>query len=221
MEKCISMNHNNLVKDQFEKLLSKYKYFCLLYSDGMYYIKGRLYFCVIYKEETIEDSFDLEIMIPEGYPNDLPTVKETERRIPKRFHINPDGTLCLGTILAQKMKFSRNPTILGFIDDLIIPFLFSYIYFCKYRKMPYGEYAHGIDGIIQHYKELFEVSSNESVVCFLELLSKKSYRGHYWCPCGSGKRVRNCHADIIKNLMNDFSEYDFKSDYYKCKEHIK
>ena len=32
-------------------------------------------------------------------------------------------------------------------------------------------------------------------------LRKKNIKGHHSCPCGSGKRLRNCHERQIKELL--------------------
>ena len=43
----------------------------------------------------IDDSYKLEIVVPDKFPQALPKVKETGGKIPRdgNFHVNPDGSL--------------------------------------------------------------------------------------------------------------------------------
>ena len=36
---------------------------------------------------------------------------------------------------------------------------------------------------------------------YLEYLGKDEVKGHWECPCGSGQRLRNCHADHLRTLQ--------------------
>lgn len=30
---------------------------------------------------------------------------------------------------------------------------------------------------------------------------QSNYKGHFLCPCGSEKRIRNCHGDILRDMI--------------------
>ncbi|WP_354543406.1 SEC-C metal-binding domain-containing protein [Roseovarius sp. MBR-78] len=36
------------------------------------------------------------------------------------------------------------------------------------------------------------------LVAHLRLLERKSVKGHVRCPCGSGRRLRDCHAELVR-----------------------
>jgi hypothetical protein len=46
------------------------------------------------------------------------------------------------------------------------------------------------------------VGSTEPVAIrtYLDYLGKDEVKGHWECPCGSGQRLRNCHADYLRIL---------------------
>jgi len=81
--------------------------------------------------------------------------------------------------------------------------------------MPYGEYDHGVEGIIQSYKDIFNNSSDFVVLKLLRILSEDNYRGHLPFPCGSEKRLRHCHGPILlevtKGITKESFLYDFLS----------
>ena len=51
-------------------------------------------------------------------------------------------------------------------------------------------------------RELFNVKEWGQVFDIMHFIANFSYRGHLLCPCGSGKRLRNCHGDILMKVMN-------------------
>ena len=182
-------------------------------DDGSGLVKGDLRFSASFNGESIEDSYEIELVIPADYPRKLPTVHEIGGRISKDFHRNPDASLCLGAPLQIRMKFQKNPTLLGFIEEQVIPYLYSHSYFEKYGKMPFGELSHGVKGIIEFYQELFILQSEVAVLGFLRILVDKNYRGHHNCPCGSGIKLRFCHGPMLMDIMKQQNAEEFALEY--------
>ena len=59
--------------------------------------------------ETIKESFEIELIIPHGFPDILPRARETGGRIGADYdHRNPDGTLCLAVPVEQRRVFSSS-----------------------------------------------------------------------------------------------------------------
>ena len=54
------------------------------------------------------------------------------------------------------LKSIDGVTISDFIERYLLPYLYSYTYYKKYGKVPFGEREHGSFGIISFYKEYFE-----------------------------------------------------------------
>src|ERR1051326_8153588 len=74
----------------------------------------------------ITDTYSLTIIVPPAFPAALPAVTESGRRIPRDgdHHVNPDDTLCLGSPLRLLLKLSKRPTLPGYVDVCVVPYLY-------------------------------------------------------------------------------------------------
>ncbi len=191
----------DLVLRQVQELQERYgDLSCVSDEARPFVVKGTLAFSAQYVGVSVQDEYEVAIIIPEDYPDTPPVVKETGGRIPKHFHLNPDGTLCLGTPLEVKRKFGEEHSLLGFVENLLIPFLYSHSFKQEYGEMPFGELSHGIEGILESYEEVFGVNDDFAVLGFLRILADDNYRGHMPCPCGSDAKLRNCHGRLLVEL---------------------
>ena len=142
--------------------------------DGTFVIEGDLEFQAQYPgRERIADSYKIRIQVPNNYPSELPTVRDLSGRIPKRFHTNPDGTLCLTLPIQMHLTLRGDPSLTGFVDKCLIPFLYSFSHYDKYGEMPFGELDHGRDGQIQGYQAILGVHTEDACLRMLYLLSQK------------------------------------------------
>ena len=102
--------------------------------------------------ETISESFDIELSVPHAFPDRFPQAREAGGRIDTDYeHLNPDGTLCLAVPIEQRRLFLEQPTVLGFVNRLLVPYLYGYSFWRKHGYHPFGEAAHGSEGILRHY----------------------------------------------------------------------
>ena len=131
----LSKENKQLLEQQAAELNQKYHDLVYKQQDDKDLISGLLPFCASYNNTTIEDEYEIEIIIPDNYPNTPPTANEIKGKIPKEFHRNKDydNTLCLGARLAVAKKFKENPCLLHFVEQQIVPYLFSYSYYKKYE----------------------------------------------------------------------------------------
>jgi hypothetical protein len=206
------------IHKSFLELQSRYRR--LSYEDldepnGMH-INGILDFSARGKDQIIEDSFEILISISELFPQSPPSTKEIGGRIPNTFHHFHDGSLCLGAPLHIRMTFLQNPTLLGYVENLVIPYLFSFCYWEKLGKMPFGELSHGINGIMEYYRDLFSSKNDMAVINILKTLAENKFKGHHYCPCGSGKIIRKCHGEIFGKIRFSQSRDQLIHDYYLC-----
>jgi hypothetical protein len=160
-------------------------------------LKGRFAFMARHaKEGEIQDSFALQIDVPKAFPKDLPKVVETEGRIPRTgdFHIYSDGTLCLGSPLSILLKLSKFPTLVGFAENCLVPYLFAISRKLKSGgSLPFGELDHGSKGMLADYAQLFRLKRPEHAKFVLQLLGMKKRRANKLpCPCGCGIRLGRC-----------------------------
>lgn len=142
------------------------------------------------------DSYELEIMVPASFPKAIPKVKELSRKIPRdgKHHVNNDETLCLGSPLYLLKKVAERPTLPGFIEKCLVPFLYAVT-----NKLQNGgdfvfsELAHGEAGIVDDYMEMFGLKTKASVLNAIELLGlKRRVANKLPCPCNCSKRLGCC-----------------------------
>lgn len=184
-------------------------------TNALFLVRGVLEFSAVFQDTRIEDKYSIQIIIPNDYPNIPPTVIESDGRIPKEYHTFSDGTLCLGAPVAVRKTFLQTPTLVGFVENNLIPQLYRYSYKCEYGEYPYGELSHGPLGIFEFYQEYFDVNEPEMLLGLLKILAANNYRGHHNCPCLSGKRVRNCHGERLLEIWKWQSSANFANEYHE------
>ena len=151
--------------------------------------------------ERIEDEFEVEIAVPNQFPNEIPQVWETGGRIPKSYHKLVDLSLCLGSPARLRMLVKGEPTLLAFVRKCVIPYLYGFSLRSQCGLLPFGELAHGVGGLIQDYAELFGVAPGEAVVEMVRLASlNKRDANRQRCPCGSGRRLGRCHNRRVNEM---------------------
>jgi hypothetical protein len=160
-------------------------------------ISGEFTFLARAKDHPdILDSYRLRIALPEAFPADLPIVTELENRIPRNgdFHVNSDGSLCLGSPLRLLLKLSNTPTLPGFVSQCLIPYLYAISHKLRFGgPLPFSELKHGQEGEFQDYMELFTLTRPEQVRQVFRLLGMKRRRANKApCPCECGQRVGRC-----------------------------
>lgn len=164
-------------------------------------LSGHLNFTATYAEVgTVTDSFLLQIDIPAGFPELVPSVTETGKRIPcaGEFHVNPNRTLCLGSPLRLREKLARNPTLCGFTHSCLIPYLFAVSHILNNGgAMVFDELRHGNPGKLDDYADIFGLSTHQQTMDALRLLGmKKRLANKQPCPCGCRKRLGVCRLHM-------------------------
>lgn len=212
----IDEERNLLIGAHYRELSAKYVDLSISQGNaGTWIISGLLRFSAsVPDKEVIDDEYKIKITLLPDYPNTSPTAEETGGRIPEDFHRNKQGgTLCLAAPLDAHIKFAECPTLVGFVENLLIPYLYSFSYIEKYGNMPFGELSHGGEGLLEYYRELFNVSDDSYVMGLLRILSDDDYRGHHDCPCESGKIVRQCHGSQLLYIAKHQTRVEFSRDY--------
>lgn len=166
-------------------------------TDSTVAVLGKFPFLARAKDRPeISDSYRVRIVVPKGFPCDIPIVTELGNRIPRNgdFHVNPDGSLCLGSPLRLLLKVSNAPTLLGFASQCLIPYLYAISHKLKFGgPLPFSELKHGRLGEFEDYMELFSLKRPEQVQRAIRLLGMKKQRANKApCPCDCGRRVGKC-----------------------------
>lgn len=180
--------------------------------DGKVVVQGTVHFHRDWEGKEVSGEYQIEIEVPKEYPDAVPSVRETGGVIPKGFHrISATGCLCLGAPVEVNKKFADHKTLLGFIDNEVIPYLFSHSYFTEHGEMPWGGLAHGMKGILEHYTDYF-ATDDLTTLKLLKILADGTYRGFMFCPCGSQKEISACHGPRLQELAPVQSSGEFATD---------
>ena len=166
---------------------------------GCLAVRGEVWFTMEHKARIIEDRFNIELGIPADYPKTPPNVHETGGRLNGYHHLFKDGRLCLGAPVEVCMQFAKQPTLLFFVEELVVPFLFSFSYEKRYGEMPFGELTHGVEGLLEYYAG-FLGTSRETTIALLIYLAHSCRNRHSVCPCGSGRKLGKCHGPRLDAL---------------------
>ncbi len=186
-------------------------------GDGVLHLSGSLDFCA-QKPGCIQvtDTFLVRIEIPFDFPFVPPSVFPIEERIPKKFHRLDNGALCLGSPTRQLMMLARRPKLIHFFQEFVIPYLYTFVLFEKGIALPFGELAHGRRGLLDDFKNLYSVNSDEAAIGLVFLTSRpKGKANRQNCPCGSRVRLSRCklHHRTVQNLRNCLGRMWFKGQY--------
>jgi len=103
--------------------------------------------------------------------------------------------------------------MMGFVNRLVVPYLYGYCYWKKHGRHPFDEAAHGYEGIVRHYVETLGLRDDLSALAVISLLLDHGYRGHHNCPCGSGLRVRSCHGPALLALHRQHTPQTLRDDF--------
>lgn len=187
-----------LALDSLSQFLSDYPGMSTTpYSDAGVCLRGKFRFkASVPGCDEIDDFYKLEIVIPEKFPQAIPKVKETGGKIPRdgNFHVNPDGTLCLGSPLRLLSKVHRTPSLTGFVDKCLVPYLYAVSHKLIHGgNFIFGELAHGDQGILEDYSVMLGLRERHQITRAIQLLGiKKRIANKRPCPCGCLKRLGVC-----------------------------
>jgi hypothetical protein len=201
-----------LIYRHFEELRLKYQGLYLVRWRGVFSVEGMLNFIAEFKGKFLEDEYAIKITLPNNYPIAYPIAEETMGRIPRGFHHYQNGHLCLGTSYATSRTFRESPTLIGFTENSLIPYLYSFSYKAKHGNMPYGELSHGSAGILEYYSDEFGVNNPRTVVEFLKILADSYPVKHIKCPCGSRKSISVCHGKQLDDMLLVQSGTQFRNE---------
>lgn len=160
----------------------------------------------------ITDSFRLEVVVSGRFPAVTPRVFDSSARIPHDYHRLQDGAFCLGSRLRLAIAIHRQPDLVAFFDDFVVPYLYRYAHVEKFGTEPWPDLPHNAPGLLLDDTRLLGAASPESCVRFLELLAvRKRVANKKPCPCGAGMRLGRCeHRATLKGLRSVRPRWWFK-----------
>ena len=191
-------------QEQIDMLLLHYKELKIsAKTDDLYTLQGWILVNRVFNDFTVCKRYEVEINIPIESDR-LPYIRELSGAIDKRYpHRYISGELCLETDANIRIRFLDGFNLLQWMEEYVELYFFSYEYYKVYGIFPFGERGHGIQGVLETYGEIFGEKDPKKILSMMQFVLFKGYRGHLMCPCGSGRKLRNCHGGIILKFMDD------------------
>lgn len=147
------------------------------------------------------DRFSIRITFPDGTFK-LPQIEEIGGRIPRHIdrHVFGNGAIC--TEVPELTLLRGRYSLASYLDGPVRNYFLGQILVEQGQKWPFGEWDHGRPGLLQAYGEILGVTDGAQIRGFLDCLRHKKVKGHWNCPCGSGKRIRDCHVTKLRQLQD-------------------
>jgi hypothetical protein len=152
--------------------------------------------------------YQIALRLPDDFPAVVPDLFETAGRIHPvaAHHAFKDGHACLWVSGERWIHWPRGSTLVDFLDGPVRSHLLGHAHFEITGKWPNGARSHGPEGVFESYCEMLDLTDREQILEFLRLLGRdQAPRGHWPCPCGSGKRLRACHGPRVWELRDKIS----------------
>ncbi len=186
----------------------------------------------------IDGEYKIKIELQKSKFSNLPQVYECGNRIKKvaqnkglgleDLHINPNGAACLCIQEEELENLPNGFNLEDFFNNLLVPFFYAQSFFEKRGIWPWGQYSHGVWGLIEWYSKQ-DNSTQKTTKSFIEkrlkkyvsewqLLSKLldpkyKVKGHHQCICGKNEKFRKCHKDVLHGiwkLKQDIAKFGIK-----------
>jgi hypothetical protein len=172
--------------------------------DGTLLLRGTLAFTAEGPERrAVTDSYEIVISVRDDYPDLLPSVHETGGRISSTFHRLEGNALCLGSPIRLWLMIQRRPSLLDFVERVIIPYLYGHSLHELGLDMPFGELSHGGPGLLDDLAEMLGLPDPDDARRWLDAARKKKrVANKLVCPCGSNARLGRCHNRRVNSLRS-------------------
>ena len=166
-----------------------------------------------------ELGFSIDLEVPGNYPLGIPKLWCKRAEIPWEIdrHVYPNGRACLCVSSEYRKHWPPGSDLTDFLSILVRPYLVGQAYYQDHGHWPPGrERSHGVEGIIEAYQDLLAplgAVTPRMIENFVRLLARRTDpKGHEPCPCGSGKRLRNCHRAFLVALRRAIDPGNAKED---------
>jgi hypothetical protein len=199
--------HPEVLQNLIDQLRASFPTMQVVIQNKKTYIRGSLY--IIDPETDREiDRFGIEIGLPDDYPHSVPSVTETEDRIPKTIdrHFMSDGSACLFFRDEQHKFYNKKTSIIDFIKIPVYNFFLSQSYYELTGKWIFGTRPHGRGAATwDYYAEELGTDDIYTIGGFLCFLASEKLNVKQKCYCGSDKPLVNCHIKKVIEMRKKVS----------------
>ncbi|RJR45241.1 MAG: SEC-C domain-containing protein [Desulfobacteraceae bacterium] len=190
-------------------------------NDDIVLVRGT--FPIVFDDQSL-DHYLIEVELRRDHPKGIPIVRETGGRIPRVSgrHMNPtDGTACVLLTDERWWVWPPGSRLLSFLKGPVHNFFLGQSLVELGEPWPFGQWGHGADGIREFYAERLGTDDIYGLMAYVEYLAKKKIKGHWPCPCQSGKRLRECHGRTVHDLAEKIPRQVAMESLKKLREQFK
>lgn len=147
--------------------------------------------------------YHIAVRLPDDFPEGVPDLFETAGRILRvaDHHVYADGHACLWVSGERWIHWPRGSSLVDFLSGPVRSYLLGHAHFEINGEWPNGARSHRSEGVFESYREILGLRNREQILAFLRLLGGDTQpKGHWSCPCESGKRLRHCHGARVWEL---------------------
>jgi hypothetical protein len=111
-----------------------------------------------------------------------------------------DGKACLFVPDEYNYRHPEGLDLFEFLKGPVLGYFVGQGLVARGQPWPFETRQHFGAGITDFYGEIIGSDDRKIVRRYLEVLAAKHARGHWACPCGNGKRIRECHRMLLEEL---------------------
>jgi len=172
-------------------------------QDGVFVVGVLL----IHVGSEIVGSYSVVIGFPPNYPDAMPWVFESGDRIPKtldRHVFTGSGLACL--MVPEEWQMAEDRSFRSFMEGPLRDYFLGQMIYEEVGRYPHGERKHGYEGLVEAYAEILCTKNNSAEVeRWLKCLSRSELKGHFDCPCGAGRRLRDGCFETVSEIRGRVS----------------
>jgi len=158
----------------------------------------------LFEGDRVWDRYQVKLQVPQDSPRGIPALYEIGNRIPWESdrHMERDGKACIVLPDAYWYEHPQGMNMLDFLNGPVRNFFVnqSLIDLGQNDVWKNGEWGHGAEGIVEFYEAILGTSEDKTILAYLGILKRDVIKGHWPCPCGSKRKLRNCHRELINEL---------------------
>jgi hypothetical protein len=158
----------------------------------------------LFEDDRVWDRYQVKLQLSQDSPGGIPALYEIGNRIPRKpeRHMEPDGKACIVLPDAYWYEHPQGMNTLDFLNGPARHFFVnqSLIDLGQSNVWQNGEWGHGTEGIVEFYAAILGIGDPRTILAYLGILKRHAIKGHWPCPCGSKRKLRNCHGELINEL---------------------
>lgn len=169
--------------------------------------------------------YAIEIEVPTTFPEQPPIVKEVGRQIPHSpdYHVNPGGSLCMGSPLALQRALRQWPDLQSFLSRTLRPYLYAVtLKLDTGRDFVFGELRHGTLGQLQDLADDLQLTEAQVIAALDLLLLPRADADAHLCACACGRVLGACELrerlDEIRDLASEASWRKLRNEFEALKD---